>query len=494
MKIAFAASEVFPYAKTGGLGDVAGALPNEISRLGHEIKVFMPKYGFIDEIEFGLKYQWEIGTIPIRVAGQVHEVSVYTAIMPGSDVQIYFVGCDYYFNRNKLYTNDKDEDERFILFSKAVIEILQRLQWTPDVIHCNDWQTGLLPLLLKENYGWDKLFDNTSSLFTIHNVAYQGRFLKEAFSKAEIREIHYLNGGIGEYAGGVNFLKTAIFSSDIINTVSETYALELLTKEYGEGMESYLSKRKEDFFGILNGVDYNVWNPETDKVIPYKFSINDLSGKLKNKKALLNLLHIPFDENIPLIGIVSRLVAQKGFDIIASGIKELMELNAYWIIIGGGEPEYEKVLKYMAYYYPDKVYIQIGYNNELAHLIEAGADIFLMPSRYEPCGLNQIYSLKYGTVPVVRKTGGLADTVQDWNELLAHGLETGTGYSFNDYSQEALILTIKRAVHDFDIKSVWNKIQLNGMNKDYSWKRSAEKYINLYEKAVSNRQTNFISM
>jgi starch synthase len=259
-------------------------------------------------------------------------------------------------------------------------------------------------------------------------------------------------------------------------------------------MESYLAKRKEDFFGILNGVDYNVWSPETDKVIPFKFSTNDLSGKLKNKKALLNLLHIPFDENIPLIGIVSRLVAQKGFDIIASGIKELMELNAYWIIIGGGEPEYEKVLKYMAYYYPDKVYIQIGYNNELAHLIEAGADIFLMPSRYEPCGLNQIYSLKYGTVPVVRKTGGLADTIQDWNELLAHGLETGTGYSFNDYSQEALIHTIKRAVHDFDIKSVWNKIQLNGMNKDYSWKRSAEKYINLYEKAVSNRQTNFISM
>jgi starch synthase len=259
-------------------------------------------------------------------------------------------------------------------------------------------------------------------------------------------------------------------------------------------MESYLAKRKEDFFGILNGVDYNIWNPETDKVIPYKFSINDLSGKLKNKKALLNLLHIPFDENVPLIGIVSRLVAQKGFDIIASGIKELMELNAYWIIIGGGEPEYEKVLKYMAYYYPEKVYIQIGYNNELSHLIEAGADIFLMPSRYEPCGLNQIYSLKYGTVPVVRKTGGLADTIQDWNELLAHGLETGTGYSFNDYSQEALIHTIKRAVHDFDIKSVWNKIQLNGMNKDYSWKRSAEKYINLYEKAVSNRQTNFTSM
>jgi starch synthase len=489
MKIAFAASEVFPYAKTGGLGDVAGALPNEISKLGHEIKVFMPKYNTFDEIEFGLKYQWEIGTIQIRVAGKVHDIYVYTALMPETDVQIYFVDCKYYFYREKIYTNDKDEDERFILFSKAVIEILQRLQWAPDVIHCNDWQTGLLPLLLKENYSWDTLFVNTSTIFTIHNIAYQGRFLKEAFSKAEIRKEHYLHGGIGEYAGGVNFIKTAIFSSDIINTVSETYASELLTPEYGEGMESYLASRKKDFYGILNGVDYNIWNPELDKVIPYKFSINDLSGKLKNKKALLNLLHIPFDENIPLIGIVSRLVAQKGFDILAEAINELMEMNAYWVVLGGGEPEYEKVLKYMAYYYPDKVYIQIGYNNELAHLIEAGADIFLMPSRFEPCGLNQIYSLKYGTVPVVRKTGGLADTVQDWNELLARGLETGTGYSFNDYSPQALIQTIKRAIHDFDLKDVWNKIRLNGMSRDYSWKRSAEKYIDLYEKAILNRKT-----
>ena len=474
MKIAFAASEVFPYAKTGGLGDVAGALPNEISRLGHEIKVFMPKYNTIDEVEFGLKYQWEIGAIPIRVAGRVHEVYVYTSKIPGSDVQIYFIDCLYYFSRNKLYTNDKDEDERFILFSKAIIELLQRLHWAPDVIHCNDWQTGLFPLLLRENYGWDKLFENTSTIFTIHNIAYQGRFLKAAFGKAEIRPEHYLHGGIGEYAGGVNFIKTAIYTSEIINTVSETYALELLTPEYGEGMENYLALRKKDFFGILNGIDYNIWNPETDKVIPYNFSVADLSGKLKNKKALLNLLHIPFDEKVPLIGLVSRLVAQKGFDIIASAIKQLMEMNTYWVILGGGEPEYEKVLKYMAYYYPDKVYIQIGYNNELAHLIEAGADIFLMPSRFEPCGLNQIYSLKYGTVPVVRKTGGLADTVHDWNEYLALGLETGTGYSFHEYSPQALINSIKRAVHDFDLKEVWNKIQLNGMCKDYSWKRSAE--------------------
>ncbi|MEW6195037.1 MAG: glycogen synthase GlgA [Bacteroidota bacterium] len=487
MKIAYAASEVFPYAKTGGLADVAGSLPVEISKLGHEVKVFMPKYNIFGETEHGLHYQWDIGGIPIRINGNVHSVHVHTAKLPGSNVEIYFVDCPYYFHRFRVYTNDHDEDERFILFSKGIIEILQRIQWTPDIIHCNDWQTGLLPLLLKENYAWDRMFDKTATVFTIHNIAYQGRFSKDTFHKAEIGYEHFLNGGVGEHDGGINFLKTAIHFSDAINTVSETYARELLTPQYGEGMEKFLALRSNDFYGILNGVDYNIWNPETDKLIPNNYSIGNLSGKLKNKKFLLEHLNLPFDVTTPVIGIVSRMVSQKGFDIIGYVINQLMELPAQWVVLGSGEKKYEALFQQIAAGHPQKVSVYIGFNNELSHSIEAGADIFLMPSLFEPCGLNQIYSLKYGTVPIVRKTGGLADTVYDWDESLAPGQETGTGFSFKDYSGSALLLSVERAINYFQQKDVWEKIQYNGMSKDYSWKLSAEKYVELYKNALRKK-------
>lgn len=489
MKIAFASSEVFPYAKTGGLGDVAGALPIELSKLGHEVKIFMPKYNTFGEIEHGLHYLWDIGEIPIRVAGLVHSVHVHTATLPNSNVQIYFVDCPHYFHRFRVYTDDKDEDERFILFSKGIIEILQRLKWAPDIIHCNDWQTGLLPLLLKENYSWDKMFDNTATVFTIHNIAYQGRFPKNAFYKAEIREIHSQGGGLGEYEGGVNFLKTAILTSDIINTVSNTYAQELLTPDYGEGMQDFLVKRRNDFYGIINGIDYSVWDPEKDFILPHHFSINNLSGKLLNKKFLVEHLNFSIDESVPLIGIISRLVSQKGFDLVEQVLDELMHLNAQWLILGSGEQKYEELFRNITFEHPGKVYFYRGYNNELAHLIEAACDIFLMPSKFEPCGLNQIYSLRYGTVPVVRKTGGLADTVHDWNESLAKGLKTGTGYIFSDYSGKALLHSVQRAIHDFHLKDVWKRIQANGMSKDFSWKKSAEKYAALYDEASKERKS-----
>jgi len=487
MKIAFAASEVFPYAKTGGLGDVAGSLPVELSRLGHEVKVFMPKYNTFGETEYGLHYNWAIGEIPVRVDGQVRSVHVHTATLPKSKVEIYFVDCPHYFHRFRVYTNDADEDERFILFSKGIIEILQRLQWSPDVIHCNDWQTGLLPLLLKENYSWDRMFDKTSTVLSIHNVSYQGIFDPGAFHKAEIKAEHSLPGGIGWYANSVNFLKTAILSSDVINTVSETYEKELKTAEYGCGMEPFLTERAGDLYGILNGVDYEVWNPETDKHIPHNYSLVDLSGKTQNKKFLLERLNLSFDEKIPLIGIISRLIDQKGFDLITCGFNKLLEFNAHWVILGSGEEKYETFFYGMAKLYPKKISTYLGYNNELSHLIEAGADIFLMPSKFEPCGLNQIYSLKYGTVPLVRKTGGLADTVRDWDDSVKAGDEAGNGFSFSEYSAVELIKTVQRALINYQNKPVWKKIQINGMNKDYSWRKSAEKYVALYEKAVIKR-------
>jgi len=480
MKIAFVSSEVYPYAKTGGLADVAGALPKELAKLGHEIKVFMPKYYPVSEYKYNLHYDNYIGEIKIRVRGISQSTHVFHGYMPDSSVDIYFIHNPHYFHRPNIYTNDNDEDERFILFQKAVIESIQRMGWAPDLIHCNDWQTSLIPLFIKDNYRWDRLFDKTATLLTIHNIGYQGRFSQETLSKAEINGKYFYPGGPIELGGGVNFLKAGIHFADKINTVSPTYANELLTAEYGAGLDNSLWQRKNDFSGILNGVDYSIWNPETDKHIPFHYSINDMLGKPKNKEFLLKHFKISYDPNIPLIGIISRMVVQKGFDIIAEALNELMNLEAQWIILGSGESKYENMFNALANNYPGKVGVYIGYNNELAHLIEAGADIFLMPSHYEPCGLNQIYSLKYGTVPVVRKTGGLADTVQDWNEYNAYGMSNGNGFSFYEYSGQALLQSVNRAINDFHNKPVWQKIQYNGMIKDYSWHHSAEEYNNLY--------------
>ncbi len=488
MKIAFLASEAVPYAKTGGLADVAGSLPKALTELGCEVKLFLPKYSYIDESKFGLKYNWSVGEMLIRISGHLRSVHLHQAMLNNSNVEVNFIDCPHYFHRGLIYTNDHDEDERFILFSKGVIESLQRLKWTPDVIHCNDWQTGLVPLFIKDNYNWDRMFDKTATLFTIHNIGYQGRFSKATLLNAEIRGSLFYPGGPVEFEDAVSFMKTGIVFSDMINTVSKTYAHEILTPEYGAGLHNVLSTRKNDLYGILNGVDYDTWNPETDKHLSLKYSKDNLLGKFKNKKFLLEHFGIPFNENIPLIGIVSRMVNQKGFDIFAGALQDLMQLDAQWVILGSGEDRYEEMFRHIARVLPHKVGTYIGFNNELSHLIEAAADMFLMPSRYEPCGLNQIYSMKYGTVPIVRKTGGLADTVQDWDEMSYYSLDIGNGFSFNDYTSYALFLTVQRAVNAFHHKESWKKIVQNGMNRDYSWQNSAKEYIVLYEKAVKKRK------
>lgn len=488
MKIAFVASEAVPYAKTGGLADVAGSLPAALEKQGCEVKLFLPKYYRIDEQKYGLRYNWDIGEMLIRVAGHTRSVHLHQAVLPGSNVEVNFIDCPHYYHRGDIYTNHHDEDERFILLCKGVIETLQRMKWVPDVIHCNDWQTGLLPLFVKDNYGWDRLFDTTAFLFSIHNIGYQGRFPKETMFKAELRGEFFSPGGPVEHGNAVSFMKAGILFSEIITTVSKTYAAEILTPEYGAGMETTLDLRKEDFYGIINGVDYTIWDPENDKLIPFRYSREYLTGKLKNKKFLLEHANLPFDENVPLIGIISRMVAQKGFDIFADALGRLVDIPAQWAILGSGEERYEDLFLRMAHSMPEKAFSYIGYNNELAHLIEAASDMFLMPSHYEPCGLNQIYSLKYGTVPIVRKTGGLADTVQDWHEYLRYGKETGTGFSFNGYSSDALYTTVERAVRTFSDKETWKKILKNGMAKDFSWESSAKEYIELYNKAIEKRK------
>ena len=488
MKIAFICSEAVPYAKTGGLADVAGSLPKALEQLGCEVKLFIPKYYSIDESEFGLHYNWDIGEIPIKIYNHTRYAHVYQSVLPGSSVEVNFIDCPHYFHRDQIYTDGFDEDERFILFCRGIIEALQRLKWAPDVIHCNDWQTGLIPLYLKENYAWDLLFKSTATIFTIHNIGYQGRFSSKTIKNALISEQLFYPESPIEYNGDFSFMKTAIMFSDIINTVSNTYAKEILTPEFGGGMETVLLQRKEDLYGILNGVDYSEWNPEIDKFLPYHYSLDNLEGKVNNKEYLLNKFGLKFNASVPVIGIVSRMVSQKGFDLVEEASEDLMKLNAQWIILGSGEDRYEEMFRNLQLSYPDKVAVYIGFNNELSHLVEAGVDMFLMPSLYEPCGLNQIYSLKYGTVPIVRKIGGLADTVHDWFEYKSKGNETGTGFTFFKYDSEAFLETVKKAIYTFTDTKTWGKIQTNGMKENFSWQTSAGKYLELYNDVVKKKK------
>lgn len=486
MKVAFVASECTPFAKTGGLADVVGALPKALAQLGCDVKVFIPKYDSIDENKHRLHYEYRIGEMPVRVAGAPWPVHVVVTTLPGSKVPLYLIDCPHFFHRGRIYTNDFDEDGRFVLFTKAVIETLQRLQWAPDVLHCNDWQTGLLPLLLKDNYGWDRLFDATATLFTIHNIGYQGLFGRSALEIAEIDPRHTIALAMND---GVSFMKAGIVFADLISTVSETYAHEILTPQFGAGLENILAERRSDLHGILNGIDMDEWNPERDAHLPYHYSKERLEGKYLNKKYLKTNIGLNLDSRLPLIGMVSRLVAQKGFDLVAEAIDSLMELDAQWVILGSGEARYERLFLSLHHMLPHKLWTYIGFNTELAHLIEAAADMFLMPSHYEPCGLNQMYSLRYGTVPIVRRTGGLADTVLDWHEYQSKSSDEGNGFSFNDATGEALFTTTARAVdiylHDMP---TWHRIMMNGMNANFSWEASARKYMALYEQALTKRR------
>lgn len=481
MKVCFAISECVPYVKTGGLADVGGALPKALAKEGCEVKVFLPLYHCINALEYGLVRAAELQDIPQNVGNKVVTFSVWCGKLPQSKVEVYFIDCPQYYHRPDPYTNNPDEDERFILFQHAVIQVLQRHKWAPDIVHCNDWQTALLPVYLKINYKWDRLFANTATLLSIHNIGYQGRFSKESVLTAGLAYDHYYPGGPYEFDNSFCFLKAGILFSEIVSTVSQTYAHEIQTHEYGAGLDGVLATRSRDLYGILNGIDTDVWNPNTDKYIPHPFSLNNLANKKKNKKALLEHAKLPFDETIPTIGMVSRLTGQKGFDLLHPIIEELMELPLQFVVLGSGEKKHEDFLRAAANAFPHKFSTYLGYHDQLAHLITAGCDLFLMPSRYEPCGLSQMFSLNYGTVPIVRKTGGLADTVKDYHEYY----QEGNGLSFQDYSPHALYLTIRRALDLFRNKSVWRDIIRRGMKEDFSWKASAKSYIQLYRRALA---------
>jgi starch synthase len=479
MKVLFVASEGLPYSKTGGLADVVGALPQALVEAGHAIAVLLPRY------HSNKTLPPIIPSLTIPLGDELR----YPAIAEGAavgGVRYFFVDDPAYFDRDQLYgikgSDYPDNAERFAEFSRAAIEFTKQV-WMPDVIHCHDWQTSLVPVFLRSVYAQDPALRKMAVVLTIHNIGYPGVFPRSVLERTGL-PANLFNLEALEYYGKVNFLKGGIIFSDAITTVSRKYAKEIQTPEYGFGLEGVIRQRADRLTGIVNGVDYAVWSPEADKLIAQNYSSQNLDGKKACKKDLLEVYKLPAANlEKPLIGIVSRFDEQKGFDLIAEIAGDLLQENISLVVLGTGKPEYEKLFQMLAAKFPAKAAAKIAYDNTVAHKIEAGADMFLMPSRYEPCGLNQIYSLRYGTVPIVRATGGLDDTIIPFN------LETGggTGFKFEPYKSKPLLACIREALKVFRDQKAWRKLQLNGMAKDFSWRPSAAAYVDVYEAARGAR-------
>jgi starch synthase len=486
LRILEVASEVAPFARTGGLGDVLGALPRALAVLGHEVKVCFPHYGFLKQQE---RFAPLSPVIEVPVAGAGRTVRISSLRDQRRRIEHLALGNDEYFNRPEFYRDPKtgtdyiDNDERFVFFNRAVLEAVKALDWKPDIIHVHDWQAGLIPAYLRTVYAIDPFFADTKSVLTIHNLGYQGLFPGPRFPKLGLPEkLFYAMSGPFEFFGKVNYLKGAILFADRLTTVSPRYAEEIQAgDEFGCGLEGVLTERTADLTGILNGVDYTVWSPTRDKMIPYRYTIPNLSGKKKCKIELLNASGLPIRESAPLIGLVTRLTAQKGLDLIEEAADDLLAMNVQLIVLGSGDTSYQTMFQKLERKYPDKVRAYLAFDDTLAHQIEAASDIFLMPSRWEPCGLNQLYSLKYGTVPVVRAVGGLADTVVDYDPAG----ETGTGFVFTEYEADDMLAAIKRALALFPRKRAWMKLMKNGMQQDFSWDRSARRYAELFEQLAA---------
>jgi len=486
LNILFVSSEVEPFIKTGGLADVSGTLPQVIKDLGHEIRIIMPRYGSISERKFKLHDVIRLKDIEVPIGKDKKIANVNSSFIANvkSKVQVYFLANKDYYDRPGIYINPDskkdyvDNDLRFIFFCRGVLETLKRLGWQPDIIHCNDWQTGLIPAYIRTIYAHDPFFKNIRSVFTIHNLAYQGAFPESSFEKTGLPATEFNKEGV-EFYGKLNFMKAGLIYSDVITTVSEKYAEEICSsEEFGCGLEGVLQKRKSHLHGITNGIDYSIWNPETDEHIVKRYDIRTLEGKADNKKELLAKFGLTYKENVPLIGIISRLVDQKGLDLIKEIADDFMKLDIQFVMLAAGEKKYQDYFEALHKKNSSKMGVYIGYNDDLAHLIEAGCDMYLMPSRYEPCGLNQLYSLKYGTVPIVRATGGLDDTIQDVDE------GNGTGFKFKKYDSKELLKTIHRAMKAYHDPAGWKKIMRAGMAQDFSWESSARKYANLYRNLV----------
>lgn len=472
MNILLAASEVVPYAKTGGLADVAGALPKALARLGQQVRVVMPRYNVEKITSRGERLEGELA-VPFGSGTSSRAVYVdRSGLAP-----VYFIDAPEYFSRNKLY-GEIDDAERFAFFSRAILELAKAMGEQFDIIHLNDWMTGLVPAYLKTVYANDPAFAKTKTLFTIHNMAFPGLFNPALLTKFGLPDWLYNTETGIEFYSLASSLKAGLIFSDAISTVSPKYSREIQTPEFGEKFDGLLRSRSDDLFGILNGVDYDEWSPENDPFIARHFSIDDLSGKQECKRDLLRTFGLPEETDRPLIGCISRLSDQKGFDLILNAANSMLDRGVVFVLLGSGAEVYERAFQALHNARPEQVGVYLGFSNELAHKIEAGADMFLMPSRFEPCGLNQMYSLKYGTVPIVRAAGGLDDTIHNFDRTTLGG----NGFKFYEYSSAHLLEKIYEALFVYADRELWRTLMLNGMRADYSWQASARSYIEVYEK------------
>jgi starch synthase len=454
VKILYLASEVVPYSKTGGLADVAGALPKALHLIGHDVRIFTPRY---------------------KNCGSAAE----------SELPVYFYeDQDYFGSRSGLYQENgvdyPDNLERFAAYCQAALPLVKELDWWPDIVHCNDWQSALVIAYLKVLHKNDPYFKRTATVYSIHNLAYLGLFPKEKMPATGLGPDQFQPAAL-EFWGKIALTKAGLVYADAINTVSETYAREIQTPEFGCGLDGLLRSRSADVYGVINGLDYEIWNPATDQNITKRFSPATLSLKIENKYALQKLNNLPKKKETPVIGMITRLADQKGFDLLSQVLDELMAEDCQLVILGTGDQKYHDLLQKAKKRYPDKIGVNLKFDALLAEMIYAGSDLFLMPSRYEPCGLGQLISFKYGTIPIVRKTGGLADTVHEFNSKSGEG----EGFVFDEYTSEALFKAIQRALGNFGKPSVWHKLQEKVMRLDYSWQASAAKYIALYLKALA---------
>ncbi len=486
LRIAFVTSELAPFAKTGGLADVSAALPRELHRLGHDVRVFLPLYPRVRDAATDLRAEEGLRDLPMSLGPAHYRYGISSATLPGSDLRVFLVECPELFGRPSIYTNDADEPLRFLLLQRAAIETCQRMGWGPDVFHANDWQAALVPLLLRTRYGWDRLFAGSRTLLSIHNLGYQGTFA------ADLLQYLDLGGSAGLLHqedlrdGRIGFLKHGILYADLLGTVSPTYAGEIQTEAYGFGLHDLLRSRAANLVGILNGVDYAEWSPHNDRFLPQRYSERSLYRKEKNKVALHETLGLEYDREAPTAGIVSRLSHQKGFDLLFDVAPAILEGSGLRLaVLGSGEPRYEEFFTGLQRRFPGRVCFWRGFNEELAHRIEGGCDCFLMPSRYEPCGLNQMYSLRYGTAPIVRRTGGLADTVSQWNPATGEG----TGFLFDHFTAEGLRWALSFAIESWRDRKGWQTLIKNGMSMDFSWEHQAREYVAAYGRLVGREVT-----